>query len=153
MTPRELASEGKLIKGNVAGVGSTKGLTRSISSAKISILADDTYAVMGALIVAFDDSSRGEEQFIDALAKGQLLSQSLLQMEREVELILNEYKYKLICTRTAPDWFSISVAGNPDSSVNAHVRRLSDGGYLTGIGGKSCVAYLTSSGDAAAIQN
>ena len=74
----------RLIKGNVVGIGSTKGLTRSISSAKVSILADDTYAMMGELIVAFDDSTRGEEQFIDALAKGQLRSQSLLQMEKEL---------------------------------------------------------------------
>lgn len=139
----------KLIKANVDGIGSEKGLKRISSSAKVNTLSNDTNAVIGALIVAFDSTSAGEEQFIDGLEKGQLPSQSLLRMERVVELILNGVKYKLLCTRNAPNKFSISVVGNPNTVVNANVRRLSDGGYLTDIGGKSRVAYLTSRGDAA----
>ena len=139
----------KLIKANVDGIGSADGMKRSASTVKLNTLHNDTYVVICALMVAFDGSSEGEEQFIDALGKGQLPSKSLLQMERKVELILDGIKYKLVCTRNGSNQFSIAVEGNPNSSILANVRRLSDGGYLTDIGGKSRVAYLTSRGDAA----
>lgn len=124
-------------------------MKRSISSAKINSLGNDVSAVVGALIVAFDQCSSDEELFMDALQKGQLPSQILLSVVREVELILNGIKYRLCCTRIGPNHFQISVSGAPDSYIEAYVRRLSDGGYLTDIGGKSRVAYLTSKGDAA----
>jgi len=138
-----------LIKQNVNGIGLEKGMRRSASSAKITSLGDDVSAVIGALIVAFDQCSSDEKSFLDALEKGQLPSQTLLSVVREVELILDGIKYQLCCTRIGPDHFQISVSGVPKSYVEAYVRRLSDGGYLTDIGGKSRVAYLTSKGDAA----
>ena len=131
----------KLIKANVDGIGDT-------SATKTNTLDNDTYAVIGALIIAYDESSAGEAQFVDALDKGQLPSQSLLKMTKQIELILDGMKYKLDVCRNAPEWFSISVSGST-SSIDAQVRCLSDGGYLTDIGGKSRVAYLTSRGDAA----
>jgi acetyl-CoA carboxylase/biotin carboxylase 1 len=139
----------RLIKANVDGIGSDVGLKKSVSSAKLSSLANDVKAVIGALIVAFDSCTLDEEQFRNSLAKGQLPSQSLLLMEREVELILDGIKYKLCCRRNNANRFSVSVFGCLDKVVVANIRRLSDGGYLTDIGGKSRVAYLTSRGDAA----
>ncbi len=139
----------RLIKQNVNGIGSEGGLTRSLSSAKLTPLHNDVKAVIGALIVAFDECTSDEKDFEDSLSKGQLPSQSLLAMEREVELILDGIKYKLCCERNGPNMFAISVSGCPGKAVLANIRRLSDGGYLTAIGGKSRVAYLTSRGDAA----
>jgi acetyl-CoA carboxylase/biotin carboxylase 1 len=139
----------KLIKQNVEGLGSEGGLPRSMSSAKLTPLANDVKAVIGSLIVAFDSCTSDEEHFENSLIKGQLPSQSLLAMEREVELILDGIKYTLCCARNGPDLFSVSVSGCPEKVVLANIRRLSDGGYLTAIGGKSRVAYLTSLGDAA----
>jgi len=139
----------RLIKANVDGIGSDVGLKTSVSSAKLTSLANDVKAVIGALIVAFDSCTFDEKQFRDSLAKGQLPSQSLLFMERDVELILDGIKYKLCCRRNNPNRFSVSVSGCPRKVVVASIRRLSDGGYLTDIGGKSRVAYLTSRGDAA----
>lgn len=139
----------RLIKANVDGLGKPDGLTRSQSTAKFAPLQNDVKAIIGALIVAFDSCVSDEEQFVNALGKGQLPSSSLLSMEREVELILDGTKYKLCCTRNTPNLFAVSVIGSPDKAVLANIRRLSDGGYLTAIGGKSKVAYLTSRGDAA----
>jgi acetyl-CoA carboxylase/biotin carboxylase 1 len=119
------------------------------STAKIDVIANDVSVVIGALVVAFDQCSSDEKEFLDALEKGQLPSQSLLSAVREVDLILDGIKYKLCCTRTGPNKFSISVLGAPDKFVEANVRLLSDGGYLTDIGGKSRVAYLPNKGDTA----
>jgi len=138
-----------LIKENVEGIGLAGGLKRSASSAKVNSLGEDVSAVIGALIVAFDQCSSDEKLFRDALQKGQLPSQTLLSVVREVELILDGVKYQICCTRNGPDRFSIALSGFPESYVKAYVRRLSDGGYLTDIGGKSRVAYLTNKGDAA----
>ena len=136
-----------IIKDNVGGLG--QRLKRSTSAAKVTSLSGDVSAVIGALIVAYNECTEGEEQFLDALQKGQLPAKSLLSMVREVELILNGIKYILCCTRNSSNSFSVSVSGCPEKFVTANVRRLSDGGYLTDIGGKSRVAYLTSRGDAA----
>ena len=132
----------KLIKANVDGIGENSQ-SKSINSNDM-----ETYAVLGAVIKAFDETSESEKQFMDALNKGQLPSQSLLQMENEVELILDGIKYKLHVTRNAKEWFSVKNMGS-SSSILAQVRRLSDGGYLTAIGGKSRVVYLTCHGDTA----
>lgn len=138
----------KLIKENADELSSV-GMKRSVSSAKLQSLANDTKAVIGALILAYDGCSEDEKQFHTALTKGQLPQQSLLAMEREIELILEGVKYRLTCKRNSANRFSVEVTGFPDKKVYANIRRLSDGGYLTDIGGKSRVAYLTSRGDAA----
>ncbi len=137
-----------LIKANVDGIGSAAAMKRSNSFSKIGGLSNDTRAVIGALILAYDGSISGEEQFLDALNKGQLPAQSLLYMDREVELILDGVKYKLLCKRNAADWFTVSSGDSPNT-VPANVRMLSDGGYLTEVGGKSRVAYMTNRGDVA----
>lgn len=138
----------KLIKENADELSST-GMKRSVSSAKLQSLVNDTKAVIGALILAFDGCSEDEKQFHTALTKGQLPQQSLLAMEREIELILDGVKYRLTCKRNSVNRFTVEVTGCPEKKVYANIRRLSDGGYLTDIGGKSRVAYLTSRGDAA----
>jgi acetyl-CoA carboxylase/biotin carboxylase 1 len=139
----------RLIKANVDGIGLKEEMKRSPSSAKLNSLSADVKAVIGALVVAFDVCTSDEEQFRTSLKKGQLPSQSLLSMERDVELILDGVKYELCCRRNSPNRFTVSVSGCPDKYVSANIRRLSDGGFLTEIGGKSLVAYITSRGDAA----
>lgn len=139
----------QLIKENVDGIGAQVVIKRSISTTKISSVSNDVSAVIGSLIIAYDSCIVDEDQFLTALNKGQLPSQSLLSMERKIDLILNGIKYKLSCVRVGPTNFRVSVTGKPDAFVLANIRRLSDGGYLTDIGGKSRVAYMTSKGDAA----
>lgn len=140
-----------LIKENADGGGleTVEDIFRRRSSVKTKKLNNDTYAVIGAIVLAYDNCSSNEQQFVDALQKGQLPSQSLLSVVQDVELILVGTKYKLKCTRTGPNTFEIAVAGADDACVEANVRVLSDGGNLIDIGGKSHVAYLTSKGDAA----
>lgn len=140
-----------LIKENADGGGleTVEDIFRRKSSVKTKKLNNDTYAVIGAIMLAYDNCSSNEQQFVDALQKGQLPSQSLLSVVQDVELILTGTKYMLKCTRTGTNTFEISVAGADDACVEANVRMLSDGGNLIDIGGKSHVAYLTSKGDAA----
>lgn len=110
---------------------------------------NDTLAVIGATVVAYDQCSGDEATFLELLERGQLPSLSLLNMVREVELILDGTKYKLCCTRTGNNEFHIAVSGEASKFVATSVRMLSDGGYLIDIGGKSQVAYQTSKADAA----
>ena len=129
-----------------SNVPSVHPLRRGGSSGS-SVLNNDTLVVIGATVVAFDECSRDEARFLELLERGQLPSLTLLQMVREVELILDGTKYKLCCTRISNNEFHISICGNPEKFVASSVRMLSDGGYLIDIGGKSQVAYQTSNAD------
>ena len=102
---------------------------------------NDSLAVIGATVVAFDACATDEAQFIQLLDRGQVPSESLLRMVRDMELIIAKVKYRLTCTRTGRNAFRLSVNGNTSGFVASTVRVLSDGGYLINIGGKSQVAY------------
>jgi acetyl-CoA carboxylase/biotin carboxylase 1 len=139
-----------IIKENVDGIATAESLLdKRTATAKVNTLHSHTYAVIGASIVAFDICNDGEKKFLDLLEKGQLPPRSLIKMTHVVELILAGTKYKLCCTRNSPHNFSISVLGDETKCVVAHVRVLSDGGYLIDIGGNSHVAYLTNKPDSA----
>ena len=101
-----------LIKENIEGLG--QGLKRTTSSAKVTSLGSDVSAVVGALIMAYNDCTEDEEAFLDALRKGQLPSKALMSMNREVELILDGTNYILCCTRNSSNSFSNSVSGCPE---------------------------------------
>ena len=101
-----------LIKDNIEGLG--QGLKRTTSSAKVTSLGSDVSAVVGALIMAYNDCTEDEEAFLDALRKGQLPSKALMSMNREVELILDGTNYILCCTRNSSNSFSNSVSGCPE---------------------------------------
>jgi len=116
---------------------------------KVNSLGKDVSAVIGALIVVFNQCSSDEKLFRDALQKGQLLSQTLLSIVREVELILDSVNYQFCCIRNGPDCFSIALSSFPKIYVKSYARCLRNGGFLTDIGGKSRVAYVTSKGDTA----
>jgi acetyl-CoA carboxylase/biotin carboxylase 1 len=137
-----------LIKENVEGLGEAQSGGRRFG-VKDMPLNDHTYVVLGATVLAFDLFKNGEDMFLKLLEKGQLPPQSLLNMTRDVELILSGVKYKLKCIRNGPHVLSICIPGNDTKFVVTNVRVLSDGGYLIDIGGKSHVAYLTNKGDAA----
>ena len=102
---------------------------------------NDSLAVIGATVVAFDACATDEAQFIQLLDREQVPSESLLRMVRDMELIIAKVKYRLTCTRTGRNAFRLSVNGNTSGFVASTVRVLSDGGYLINIGGKSQVAY------------
>jgi acetyl-CoA carboxylase/biotin carboxylase 1 len=139
-----------IIKENVDGMGAAEGvLHKRRASVNITTHHSHIYVVIGATISAFVSCSDREKKFLDLLDKGQPPPRSLLKMKEDIELILSGIKYRLVCTRTGPNSFSISVAGDDSQSVTTNVRLLSDGGYLINIGGNSHVAYLTNKADAA----
>jgi len=118
---------------------------------KVSSINNHMQVVIGAVVLAYDRCNSDEREFLDLLRKGQLPPQSFLRATQDVELILDEVKYKLRCTRTGPNGISVSVDDDDSTtaSLDTTVRMLSDEGYLIAVGGKSHVAYLTSRGDAA----
>jgi len=104
--------------------------------------------VIGAIALAYDRCMNDEKQFLEALGKGHIPPMNLLSMIRDIELILDGVKYKLRCTRTNSQRFQVSILPSSGKYVESNVRLLSDGGYLTEIGGKTHVAYIGSKGDA-----
>lgn len=138
-----------IIKENVDGMGAAENFLRNRrTSVAIKSVHDHLYVVIAATVVAFDRCSNGEKRFLDLLEKGQLPPRALLKMQHDIELILSGYKYKLTCTRSGQNSFSLSLTGDSARSVVTSVRTLSDGGYLIDIGGINHVAYLTTKGDA-----
>jgi len=121
---------------------------RRVSSGKVNRLNNDSLVAIGATVVAFDQCSGDEATFLELLERGQLPPLNLLNMVRDLELILNGVKYKLRCTRTGSSEFQIAVAGDTTKCVTNSVRSLSDGGYLISSGGMSQVAYQTVKADA-----
>uniref|UniRef100_A0A7S1BIY5 Acetyl-CoA carboxylase n=1 Tax=Corethron hystrix TaxID=216773 RepID=A0A7S1BIY5_9STRA len=97
--------------------------------------------VIGAAIVGYDKCMDGESQFMESLRKGQFPQKSLLNMTHDVELILDDVKYRLVISRMGEKDFVINAG---DSKIKTNVRLLNDGGYLISIGGASEVAYVTS---------
>ena len=120
-----------------------------IDASSMSALNNDTVVVIGATISAYDQCSKDEETFRELLERGQLPSLSLLNMTRDVELILDGIKYKLRCTRVGTNQYIIALQSNSSKFVATSVRILSDGGYLIDIEGNSHVAYQTSKPDIA----
>jgi acetyl-CoA carboxylase/biotin carboxylase 1 len=138
-----------IIKENVEGIGAVEGgLKRHSSLTDIDDLQNHIHVVMAATIVASDNCTSGESQFLELLQKGQLPPRNLLKMSNNFEVILNGVKYKLFCTRKGQNSFRIQLDGDSSAFIMTNVRKLSDGGYLIEVGGSSHVAYLTNKGDA-----
>mmetsp|Transcript_14027 Transcript_14027/g.20077 ORF Transcript_14027/g.20077 Transcript_14027/m.20077 type:complete len:2365 (+) Transcript_14027:253-7347(+) len=141
--------------GNSSNTGGNSN--NNSSRGKKRDLSNHMYVIIGATVLSYDHCLSGEKQFEELLQKGQLPSQALLSMEHNLELILDNVKYRLRCTRIAPNTFSIIVLLPEETRktsaisgfVETNVRLLSDGGYLISMAEKSHVAYLTNKGDAA----
>jgi acetyl-CoA carboxylase/biotin carboxylase 1 len=123
------------------------GKSNSLSTPKA--LNRHLKVVIGATALAYDRCINDEKQFLEALGKGHLPSMSWLSMVRDIELILDGFKYKLRCTRTNTNRFHVSIIPSTGKYIESNIRYLSDGGYLIEVGGKTHVAYLSSKGDAA----
>ena len=138
-----------LIKSEAMSIVQTESVDNSSPSTGGSTLNNDTLVVIGATISAYDQCSSDETAFIELLERGQLPPLSLLNMTRDVELILDGIKYKMCCTRVGTNLFIIALSSDPSKFVATSIRMLSDGGYLIDIEGNSHVAYQTSKADIA----
>jgi acetyl-CoA carboxylase / biotin carboxylase 1 len=136
-----------IIKENVEGMGAAEGSLKYRASVNTQTLSDHMYVILAATICAYDSCAAKEKQFIDLCDKGQLPPRSLLSVKQTVELILSKIKYKLSCTRSGQNSFTIALDENDSNKISTNVRVLSDGGYLIEIGGTSHVAYLASKPD------
>lgn len=138
-----------IIKAGGMAVQPENGLPDTSASTGSNTLNNDTLVVIGATISAYDQCSANEATFLELLERGQLPPLSLLNMVRDVELILEGVKYKMRCTRVGTNQYIIGLQSDSTKFVATSVRMLSDGGYLIDIEGNSHVAYQTSKGDVA----
>ncbi|CEP61144.1 acetyl-CoA carboxylase ACC1 LALA0_S02e07712g [Lachancea lanzarotensis] len=100
---------------------------------------DSTLAVIcGAATKVFIASENGRKAFVTSLQKGQIPHKSLLQTMYPVEFIHEGKRYKFTVAKSADDRYTLFING---SKCEVGVRKLSDGGLLIAVGGKSHTIY------------
>ncbi|GAV53882.1 hypothetical protein ZYGR_0AK03840, partial [Zygosaccharomyces rouxii] len=100
---------------------------------------DPTLAVIcGAATKAFIASEAARQNYTNSLKKGQVPSKSLLQTMYPVEFIHEGKRYKFTVAKSADDRYTLFING---SKCEVRIRKLSDGGLLIAIGGKSHTIY------------
>ncbi|SCU82993.1 LAMI_0C01618g1_1 [Lachancea mirantina] len=100
---------------------------------------DSTLAVIcGAATKAFIISENGRNEYISNLQRGQVPNKSLLQTMYPVEFIHEGKRYRFTVAQSADDRYTLFING---SKCEVGVRKLSDGGLLIAVGGKSHTIY------------
>ncbi|SCW00349.1 LAFE_0C02234g1_1 [Lachancea fermentati] len=100
---------------------------------------DSTLAVIcGAATKAFIASENGRKDYISSLQRGQVPNKNLLQTMFPVEFIHEGKRYKFTVAKSADDRYTLFING---SKCEVGVRKLSDGGLLIALGGKSHTIY------------
>jgi acetyl/propionyl-CoA carboxylase alpha subunit len=95
-------------------------------------------AVLGAVWTAQGALSARRRAYLDCVERGQLPSEELLSLSTPAELIYDDTKFNFKVCATGPSTLDVECNS---SSVDVHVRQLSDGGMLVVVGGKSHVVY------------
>ncbi|CCD26626.1 uncharacterized protein NDAI_0I00570 [Naumovozyma dairenensis CBS 421] len=100
---------------------------------------DETLAVIcGATTQAFINSEKSRQKYIDDLKRGQVPSKSCLKTMFPVEFIHEGKRYKFTVAKSANDRYTLFING---SKCEVRARKLSDGGLLIALGGKSHTIY------------
>lgn len=100
---------------------------------------DSNLAVIcGAAAKAFIASEANRTEYINSLKRGQVSSKSLLQTMFIIEFIHEGKRYKFTVAKSADDLYTLFING---SKCEVRARKLSDGGLLIAIGGKSHTIY------------
>ncbi|CCE64423.1 hypothetical protein TPHA_0H02190 [Tetrapisispora phaffii CBS 4417] len=100
---------------------------------------DPTLAVIcGAATKAFIASEATRKEYVESLKRGQVPSKSILQTMFPVEFIHEGKRYKFTVAKSAEDRYTLFING---SKCEVRARKLSDGGLLITIGGKSHTIY------------
>lgn len=100
---------------------------------------DQTLAVIcGAATKAFIASESARQEYMSSLKRGQVPNKSLLQTMYPVEFIHEGRRYKFTVAKSADDRYTLFING---SKCEVGVRKLSDGGLLIAVGGKSHTVY------------
>ncbi|KAA8495577.1 Acetyl-CoA carboxylase [Porphyridium purpureum] len=94
--------------------------------------------IAGAVCRAHADFEKRKALFVSSLDRGQLPSLDDTLVEFYVELILEDTKYRLCVTRTAPDALAVDLSG---VRVDVEYHPLVDSGILIIVGGRSHVVY------------
>lgn len=93
---------------------------------------------VGAVCKAFLECEERARQFQAFVERGQVPPKSLLDLSCSFDLIYDNVKYSLTTLRGGAHTFSCTCN---DSTVTVDLRRLSDGGFLVLLSGRSHVAY------------
>ncbi|KAH3903567.1 acetyl-CoA carboxylase ACC1 SCDLUD_001209 [Saccharomycodes ludwigii] len=118
----------------------TTGWLDDLISQKMSAeKPDSTLAVIcGAATKAYIVSSKAHEEYINSLKRGQVPNKSLLQTMYPIEFIHEDKRFKFTVAQSADERYTLFING---SKCEVGVRKLSDGGLLISVGGKSHTIY------------
>ncbi|KAL2707195.1 Biotin carboxylase [Kluyveromyces marxianus] len=100
---------------------------------------DPTLSVIcGAATKAHIASEQARQEYIASLKRGQVPNKSLLQTMYPIEFIHDGMRYKFTVAKSADDRYTLFING---SKCEVGARKLSDGGLLIAVGGKSHTIY------------
>lgn len=100
---------------------------------------DSTLAVIcAAATKAHIASENAHQEYTSSLKRGQVPNKSLLKTMYPVEFIHEGKRYKFTVAKSADDRYTLFING---SKCEVGVRKLSDGGLLIAVGGKSHTIY------------
>ena len=100
---------------------------------------DATLAVIcGAATRAFIASEEARNEYVDNLKRGQVPHKNFLQTMYPIEFIHEGLRYKFTVAQSADDRYTLFING---SKCEVGVKKLSDGGLLIALGGKSHTIY------------
>lgn len=100
---------------------------------------DSTLAVIcGAAVKASIASQKSRKEYISQLRRGQVPSKALLKTMFPVEFIHENKRYKFTVAKSADEYYTLFING---SKCSVRVVKLSDGGLLIALGGKSHTVY------------
>lgn len=103
-------------------------------------------ALCGAAVRGFQHFEKAESSFISLLKVGQVPSRDTIVRSEKIDLIYENVKYAMVCTRSGQNSVIITC-NNTSHAVN--IRRLSDGGYLLDVKGKNRLVYTQEEGGGA----
>ncbi|AMD21457.1 HER178Cp [Eremothecium sinecaudum] len=118
----------------------TTGWLDDLISQKISAeKPDEMLAVIcGAATKAHISSEKAREEYLSCLKRGQVPNKNMLQTMYPIEFNHEGKRYKFTVAKSADDRYTLFING---SKCDVGVRKLSDGGLLIAIGGKSHTVY------------
>ena len=118
----------------------TTGWLDDLISTKMTAKKPDPIlaVICGAATKAFIASEAARQDYINSLTRGQVLSKSQLKTMFPVEFIHEGKRYKFTVAKSADDRYTLFING---SKCEVRVRKLSDGGLLIALGGKSHTIY------------
>ena len=109
-----------------------------------SQLPDSLVAICGGAVKGYQQFTDARQLFLDRLRIGQVPPIQSVQQEDQIDLILNNTKYEMVCRHTGSKRVMITNNGKTE---RVNINLLADHGYLLRVRGKSHVVYTKKEGN------